>query len=97
MNLQETIRKILREDYSPAGKEITPNDIVVHKSNPIWRKNILETGLQVSVGECYKTYVGYGENVNQQYLQPTQQTKEPGLIQHTMMIFGLLIQQRSQM
>ena len=61
MNLQETIRKILREDYSPAGKEITPNDIVVHKSNPIWRKNILETGLQVSVGECYKTYVGYGE------------------------------------
>jgi hypothetical protein len=51
----------LNENYSPAGKEIIPNEIVVHKSNPIWRKNILETGLQVSVGECYKTYVGYGE------------------------------------
>jgi hypothetical protein len=53
--------EFLNEDYSPAGKEIKPNKIIVHKSNPIWRKNILETGLQVSVGECYKTYVGYGE------------------------------------
>ena len=61
MNLQESIRKVLREEYSPAGNEIIPNRIIVHKSNPIWRKNILETGLQVSVGECYKTYVGYGE------------------------------------
>ena len=61
MNLQESIRRILREEYSPAGNEIIPNRIIVHKSNPIWRKNILETGLQVSVGECYKTYVGYGE------------------------------------
>ena len=61
MNLQESIKRVLREEYSPAGNEIIPNRIIVHKSNPIWRKNILETGLQVSVGECYKTYVGYGE------------------------------------
>jgi hypothetical protein len=62
MSLQESIRRILREeDYSPAGKEVIPNEIVIHKSNPIWRKNILETGLLVSVGECYETYVGYGE------------------------------------
>ena len=61
MNLQESIRRILREeDYSPAGKEITPNNIVIHKSNPVWRENILKTGLQASAGECYKTYVGYG-------------------------------------
>ena len=50
----------LNENYSPAGKEITPNNIVIHKSNPVWRENILKTGLQVSAGECYKTYVGYG-------------------------------------
>jgi hypothetical protein len=60
--IQENIRRILREeDYSPAGKEIIPNEIVVHKSNPLWRKNILETGLQTSVGDCYSTYAGYGE------------------------------------
>ena len=57
----DNLGNVINEDYSPAGKEVTPNEIVVHKSNPIWRKNILETGLQVSVGECYKTYVGYGE------------------------------------
>lgn len=51
----------LNENYSPAGKEITPNNIVIHKSNPVWRENILKTGLQVSAGECYKTYAGYGE------------------------------------
>ena len=50
----------LNENYSPAGKEITPNNIVIHKSNPVWRENILKTGLQASAGECYKTYVGYG-------------------------------------
>ena len=61
MSLQETIRRIIREDdYSPAGKEITPNKVVIHKSNPVWRENILKTGLQASAGECYKTYVGYG-------------------------------------
>ena len=51
----------LNENYSPAGKEITPNKIVVHKTSPVWRENILKTGLQVSTGDCYKTYVGYGE------------------------------------
>jgi len=59
MNLYETIRKILREEsYSPAGDEYEPGKVVVHKSNPVWRNNIRETGLQVSVGECYKQYVG---------------------------------------
>jgi len=58
MNLQESIRRILREElYSPAGKEITPNKIVVHKSNPMFRDRILEEGLKVRVGECYQIYV----------------------------------------
>jgi hypothetical protein len=60
MNLQENIRRILMEDYSPAGKEIIPNSIVVHKSNPIFRDNIMSEGLKVKDGECYKIYVGYG-------------------------------------
>jgi len=61
MNLQESIRRILREDdYSPAGKEIIPNSIVVHKSNPIFRDIIMSEGLKVKDGECYKIYVGYG-------------------------------------
>jgi uncharacterized protein (DUF2237 family) len=61
MNLQESIRKVLREDdYSPAGKEITPNKIVIHKSNPMFRDKIMEQGLKVRAGECYKVYVGYG-------------------------------------
>ena len=51
----------INENYSPAGKEITPNKIVIHKSSPVWRENILKTGLQASAGECYKSYVGYGE------------------------------------
>ena len=38
-----------------------------------------------------------GLNVNQQFLQPTQQTKELGLIQHMMTTFGLSTQQRFQM
>ena len=57
---ERKIRGGINENYSPAGKEITPNNIVIHKSNPVWRENILKTGLQVSAGECYKTYVGYG-------------------------------------
>jgi hypothetical protein len=58
MNLQETIRRILREDnYSPAGKEVIPNKIIVHKSNPMFRDDILENGLKVRVGECYQIYV----------------------------------------
>jgi len=52
--------KFLNEDYSPAGKEITPNSIIVHKSNPMFRDKIMEEGLKVRDGECYKTYVGYG-------------------------------------
>jgi hypothetical protein len=48
------------KDYSPAGKEITPNHIVVHKSNPMYRDKIMENGLKVRAGECYKVYVGYG-------------------------------------
>ena len=51
----------LNENYSPAGKEITPNKIVIHKSSPVWRESILNIGLEASVGDCYKTYVGYGE------------------------------------
>ena len=58
MNLQETIRRILREDnYSPAGKEVIPNKIIVHKSNPMFRDDIMENGLKVRVGECYQIYV----------------------------------------
>ena len=48
------------KDYNPAGKEITPNQIVVHKSNPMFRDKIMENGLKVRAGECYKVYVGYG-------------------------------------
>ena len=62
MNLQETIRRVLREDdYSPAGKEITPNKIVIHKSNPKVRDKISNEGLKARAGECYKIYAGYGE------------------------------------
>jgi len=61
-NLQESIRRILREEnYSPAGKEITPNKIVIHKSNPKVRNKILNEGLKARAGECYKIYAGYGE------------------------------------
>ena len=63
-NLQESIRRILREEtYSPAGDEYTPGRYVVHKSPPQWRKNIGLRGLQVSVGECYENHVMglYGE------------------------------------
>jgi len=52
--------EFLNEDYSPAGKEITPNSIIVHKSNPMFRDKIMEEGLKVRAGECYKIYVGYG-------------------------------------
>jgi hypothetical protein len=48
------------KDYNPAGKEITPNQIVVHKSNPMFRDKIMENGLKVRAGECYKIYAGYG-------------------------------------
>jgi len=52
---------VLREnDYSPAGKEVIPNKIVVHKSNPMFRDKILQDGLKVKARECYKIYVGDG-------------------------------------
>jgi hypothetical protein len=58
-NLQETIKKVLREElYSPAGDEHIPDRFVVHKSNPVWRENIEFTGLQTSVGECYQQHIG---------------------------------------
>lgn len=59
MNLKQTIKKILREElYSPAGEEYIPGRVVVHKSNPIWRDNIKEVGLSISVGDCYQQHVG---------------------------------------
>jgi len=62
MNLKENIQRILREeDYSPEGKELTPKEIVVHKSNPMFRDKIMENGLKARAGECYKIYAGYGE------------------------------------
>ena len=62
MNLQDTIRRILREEtYSPASDEYTPGEYIVHKSNPAWRENIELTGLQTSVGECYQSHVGDDE------------------------------------
>jgi hypothetical protein len=58
---ERKIRGGINENYNPAGKEITPNKIVIHKSSPVWRESILKIGLQASAGDCYKTYVGYGE------------------------------------
>jgi hypothetical protein len=57
----ERYEEELNENYSPAGKEITPNKIVVHKSNPKFRDIISNEGLKVRAGECYKIYAGYGE------------------------------------
>ena len=51
----------LNENYSPAGKEITPNKVVIHKSNPKFRDRISNEGLKASAGECYKIYAGYGK------------------------------------
>ena len=58
-NLQESIRRILREElHSPAGDKYKPERYVVHKSSPHWRENIELTGLQTSVGDCYQIYAG---------------------------------------
>jgi hypothetical protein len=68
MKLRETIRKVLKEEtYSPAGDEYVSSKFVIHKSNPIWRENILETGLQASVGDCYKTY---SQNFSEEECEP---------------------------
>jgi hypothetical protein len=57
----EEYEEELNENYSPAGKEITPNKIVIHKSNPKFRDRISNEGLRAIAGECYKIYAGYGE------------------------------------
>ena len=56
MNLQENIRRIIREEQRVKGEEVTPEKYVAHSSNPVNRKNISITGLQVSLGECYSIY-----------------------------------------
>lgn len=59
MSLKKTIKRILREElYSPQGTEITPKKYVVHKSNPIFRKQIKKQGLITKVGECYQIKAG---------------------------------------
>jgi hypothetical protein len=59
MKLIDTIKKILREEiHSPSGHEYTPGKFILHKSNPMFRDDIKLTGLQTSVGECYRQYVG---------------------------------------
>ena len=57
----EEYEEKINENYSPAGKEITPNKIVIHKSNPKFRDRISNEGLKASAGDCYKIYAGYGE------------------------------------
>ena len=54
--MRNLIKKILKEEYSPAGEVHKPSKFVYHKSAPSVRDNILKTGLLVSVGDCYKTY-----------------------------------------
>ena len=61
MKLINTIKILIENElYSPAGKEVIPNDVVIHKSNPMFRDDILRDGLRTKTGECYKIYVGYG-------------------------------------
>ena len=59
MKLIETIIRIVNEEvYSPASKKYEPGRYIAHKSNPTFRENIKLTGLQTSVGDCYKQFVG---------------------------------------
>jgi len=58
MNLQETIRRVLRELYSPEGDIVKPKKTIIHKSDKKNRKSIMENGLIPKVGFCYKEYVG---------------------------------------
>ena len=58
--------------------------------------NVLEAwGLDEDfyLGNVIKYMQVMEQNVNQQYLQPTQQIKDLGLVLLTMMTYGLLIQQ----
>lgn len=83
MNLQKQIRKILMEEmYSPKGNEYEPKKFVVHKSNPVWRKDIQLTGLQVSVGDCYQGYVG-GDEECQEAIFATDSLKEKDMFDST--------------
>jgi len=83
MKLIDTIKRIINEElYSPAGKEVIPNDIVIHKSNPVWRDNIELTGLQTSVGDCYQQHVG-GDTECRPSIFATDSTNEEDLFDST--------------
>jgi len=59
MKLINTIIRIVNEEiYSPSGRDYEPGKYVAHKSSPVWRDNIELTGLQTSVGDCYRQFVG---------------------------------------
>jgi hypothetical protein len=59
MKLINTIIRIVNEEiYSPSGMKYEPGKYVAHKSNPMWREDIKKMGLQTSVGDCYKQFVG---------------------------------------
>ena len=56
-HLKESIRKILKELYSPEGRKVKPKKIVIHKSEKENRKSIKQNGLIPKTGFCYKNYV----------------------------------------
>ena len=83
MNIQESIRRILKEEtYSPAGDEYAPGRYVVHKSPKHWRENIELTGLQVGVGDCYQEYVG-GDVECRESIFATDSTNEEDMFDST--------------
>ncbi len=93
VNLHETIRRILREElYSPSGDEHTPGKFIVHKSNPMWRKNISLTGLQTYVGDCYQQHVGEDVECKPSIFATDSLDKKQMFDSTTMMTYGLLIQ-----
>ena len=57
-NLQESIKRVLKELYSPEGRTVKPKKIVIHKSEKKNRKSIEQNGLIPKTGFCYKNYVG---------------------------------------
>ena len=76
MKLIETIKRIIDEEiHSPSGHEHTPGKFIVHTSNPLWRDNIELTGLQTSVGDCYRQYVG-GDTPCKEAIFATDSSKE---------------------